>query len=488
MSSLRVRFAPSPTGNLHIGNLRTALFNDLLARHEGGKLVLRIEDTDPERSKPEFAKAIIKDLKLMNIGVDEGPFYQSERLETYEEYLEKLESQGQVYRCYCTQEELKARRHEALGQKRPPRYDNRCRRLSKEEQEKRKTQGIRPTMRFKVECKDAIQVEDLIRGPISFPVDEIGDFVIMRSHPTLEHKWLPTFHMSVCVDDGLMNITHVIRGEDHLSNSPRHALLFRALGFAVPKFAHLSLIHGPGGEPLSKRYGALSVSDFLEERGYLPEALRNYLALLGWSPKDNREIFTSDELVKAFEIRNALRHPAIFSEDKLQWINGEHLKQMPEKNYLDGAFKFLMKSGIPIKDRISMERVLIQLKNDIHKFDEFPSLFSFLCDETKHKRKLEKAFKENNELSNALKAGAVVSKSAESIVSHLTTSGDAFYQEFTKALAQSVTEKGKKLYIPIRAALTAETHGMELKRIFQLLEPARIRTRFEIANELISQK
>lgn len=485
MSTIRVRFAPSPTGFLHIGNVRTALFNYLFARHERGTFILRIEDTDPERSKPEYSEAIIQDLKLLGIEPDEGPYYQSQRHELYQEAFERLQKQGQIYLCYCTQEELEARRREALAMKRPPRYDNRCRTLSEAERSKRIAQGIQPTVRFKVETREPILIQDLIRGQVSFQPDEIGDFVIMRLDPQRKDRFIPTFHLSVCVDDGLMGVTHVIRGEDHLSNSPRHVLLFQALGFCTPAFAHLSLIHGPGGEPLSKRYGAATVSDFLHEQGYLPEALRNYLALLGWSPKDNREVFGVQELEEAFDLKNAAHHPAIFTEQKLMWINGEHLKRLPEDDYLARALKFLGEKRINIEKKDAATQVLLQLKKDIHRLDELPQLFSFLCAEETYEKRIEEIFRSGGEVHDSLVSGKNVLTSARSALQRLDSSGETLFEELDRELKKEVSEKGKKLYFPIRAALTGETSGMELKRIFVLLDKTRITKRLEMVLRLM---
>jgi glutamyl-tRNA synthetase len=385
--SVRVRFAPSPTGHLHIGNIRTALFNFLFARHHGGTLILRIEDTDPERSRKEFSDSILEDLERIGITWDEGPYHQSERLSIYREHYERMRERGLVYSCYCTEDELAARRKEALLQKRPPRYDNRCRTITGEEIAQKQVQGIRPSVRFKVEGNAPIEVNDLIRGRVSFQPDEIGDFVIMRTHPSRPEELLPTFHMSVCVDDGLMQVSHVIRGEDHLSNTPRHVLLFQAMGFKAPDFAHLSLIHGKGGEPLSKRLASVHVRDFIDGEGYLPDALANYLALLGWSPKDNREVMSVAELVQNFDIAGATRHPAIFNEEKLDWINSEHLRRLGEREYFERARAFLGAMGQQgqacLADGPLLEKSLLLIRNDLHKWKDLGERLGFLPEPTR---------------------------------------------------------------------------------------------------------
>ncbi len=485
--SVRVRFAPSPTGYLHIGNVRTALFNYLFARHNDGKFILRIEDTDVERSEKKYAEAILRDLELLGLDWEEGPFHQSERTDLYQQHLKILEEKGFVYRCYCTQQELQARRREALAMKRPPRYDNRCRTISENEIKAREAEGVRPTIRFKVEDNRKIIVHDLIRGEVEFNSDEIGDFVIMRSDPKGSGKFMPTFHMSVCVDDGLMNITHVIRGEDHLSNSPRHVLLFEAFGYEPPKFAHLSLIHGPGGEPLSKRYGAVSIPEFIEERGYLPEALCNYLALLGWSPKDNREVFTPKELREAFDIANVTHHSAIFTEDKLLWINGEHLKNMRDEEYLQHAFPFIVKAGIPVANEAVMKQILAALKKDIHRFDELGTVLAFLKNEH-YESALKEELGKGGETAQMLRGGAKIVEAAKSILAGLTSTGETLFQELTSQVQKATGEKGKKLYMPIRIAVTGQLHGIELKKVFELLDGQALQKRFEFTLRMVSAK
>lgn len=472
------RFAPSPTGYLHIGNVRTALFNFLFARHAGGKMILRIEDTDFERSKKEYADAVMNDLKAVGITWDEGPFYQSERFSIYNDALNQLKKKELVYQCYCTAEELAARRKEALLMKRPPRYDNRCRTLTQAEIDKKKSEGVQPTIRFKVDEKDPILVEDLIRGKVHFNPDEIGDFVIMRTHPSKPGEFLPTFHMSVCVDDGLMKVTHVIRGEDHLSNSPRHVLLFKALDYEVPKFAHLSLIHGPGGEPLSKRLTAVRVRDFIDKTGYLAEALLNYLSLLGWSPKDNREVMTIPEIIQEFDPENATKHPAIFNEEKLDWINSEHLRKLEESDYVGRAIHFLKSLGDVTKDLFQnpayLEKSLLLVRTDIKKFQDLPERLNFLPEPSREKLgNDEKAVLAEPQTPEVLdKAGKALSE--------LTETGEALFDALTGYLKKNTTVKGKALFMPLRIAVTGHIHGPELKKVFGILDKKTIQNRIQI--------
>ena len=342
MSMVRVRFAPSPTGYLHIGNVRTALFNFLFAKREGGKFILRIEDTDLERSKPEYREACLEDLLWFGIRWDEGPeiggeygpYLQSQKLPIYEKHVRELIEKGKAYYCYVTEEETEDMKRLARAEHKPPRFDNRGRNFSKEEIEKRKARGIKPTVRFKIE-NPKLKMHDLIRGEVSFNLDEmVGDFVIQRADGT------PTFHLAVCVDDGLMKITHEIRGEDHLSNTPKHILLLEAMGFKPPQYGHLSLIHGEGGEPLSKRIESVSVREF-RKKGYLPHALANYIALLGWSPGDNREIFKWDELRKTFDLAQVNKSASIYDPHKLDWINGQHLRALSDEEFARMALAYL---------------------------------------------------------------------------------------------------------------------------------------------------
>lgn len=479
MSGARVRFAPSPTGMLHIGNIRTALFNFLYARHTDGKFILRIEDTDLERSKQEYADAIMKDLEKLGLQWDEGPIYQSKRFNIYSEHLKKLREQGKVYECYCSEQELAARRKEAMIAKRAPRYDNRCRTISKAEIEKKKAEGIKPTIRFKVEETKPILVQDLIRGDVYFPPEEIGDFVIMRTNPEKPGEFIPTFHMSVCVDDGLMKVSHVIRGEDHLSNSPRHNLLFKAFGFETPKFAHLSLIHGPGGEPLSKRLTSVSIRDFIEIQGYLTDALLNYLALLGWSPKDNREILNLTELISEFDVANCIKHPAIFNPEKLDWVNAEHLRKIPENDYIEHAAAFLKAGGEKAKrlfaNAIFLDKSLLLVRNDIHKFEDLWERLSFLAEPDFQKMADDaKAVWSQPETKTVLQC-------AVSGFSEVKSQGEVFFDDLTKFVKDKTQVKGKSLFMPIRLAMTGQIHGPEMKKVFGIFDRQTIQKRFEKA-------
>jgi glutamyl-tRNA synthetase len=315
MATVRTRFAPSPTGYLHIGGARTALFNYLFARHQGGALVLRIEDTDRERSTAESIQAILDSLRWLNLDWDEGPFHQSERTELYREHAHRLLAAECAYRCYCTPAELEEMRRLALEQGRKPIYDRRCRRRADRP-------GDAPfVLRFKAPLAGETVVDDLVKGSVLFQNAEIDDLILVRSDGT------PTYNFCAVVDDALMRITHIIRGEDHLANTPRQIQIYLALGYDPPAFAHVPLILGLDRTRLSKRHGATSVTAY-RDAGYLPEALNNYLVRLGWSHGD-QEIFTRAELIEKFSLEQVGGAAGIFNPEKLEWVNFQHLKQMP---------------------------------------------------------------------------------------------------------------------------------------------------------------
>ena len=311
MSDVRVRFAPSPTGYLHIGGVRTALFNWLFARHEGGTFILRIEDTDRSRSTEEAIDAILDGMRWVGLDWDEGPFRQTDRLELYRDHAMKLLEQGHAYWCLCTEEELEARRKEALAKGLPVRYDGRCR-----------ARGITPSgeaaLRFKAPPEGQTIIEDFIKGRVVFENEVLDDLIILRSNG------YPTYNFSVVVDDALMGITHVLRGDDHLNNTPRQVPIFRALGFDVPRFGHLSMIMGADKAKLSKRHGAISIMAY-KDMGYLPEAMINYLVRLGWSHGD-QETFSVDELVEKFSLEHIQKSAAVFGPDKLRWLNAHYIR------------------------------------------------------------------------------------------------------------------------------------------------------------------
>lgn len=353
---VRVRFAPSPTGYLHIGNARTALFNYLFARKNKGSFILRIEDTDAERSEKEYETALMEDLRWFgiewdegpDIGGDFGPYRQTERQEIYKEFAEKLLREGKAYRCYCTREEIEERNRVA-GKNVSAGYDNRCRDLSKEEAEKYEREGRKPVLRMKVP-QTSVKVNDLIRGEVVFEAEHIPDFVIMKPDGQ------PLFHFAVVVDDYLMKITHVIRGEDHLSNTPKHITLFEALGAPIPQFAHMSMTLGQDKTRLSKRHGATSVRAYRNE-GYLPEAFFNYISLLGWGTEESQDIFSKEELIEAFSIDRCQKASAVFAPEKLLWMNGYYMRKTTPARILKLSLPFLKDASL-VGEEITAEEFI----------------------------------------------------------------------------------------------------------------------------------
>ncbi|MFL6292754.1 MAG: glutamate--tRNA ligase [Thermoanaerobaculia bacterium] len=343
---VRVRFAPSPTGFLHVGGARTAIYNDLLRQKLGGAFILRIEDTDKERSDEAMTRQIQSALAWIGTVWDEGPFLQSERLPRHHDRAEELLAAGKAYRCFCTPEELDAQRAEAQQKGTAFRYPRTCLGLSKEETETGLAEGRPFVVRFRMP-DDNIRFHDMVRGDMDFPPDALDDFILLRSDGN------PTYHMSVVVDDIDMRITHVIRGEDHLSNTPKHIPLFRALGGEVPTFGHLPLILGPDKKRLSKRYGATSVEEFRNE-GILPQALYNFLALLGWSPGDDREIMTRDEMIQLFSVDRLNASPAVFDREKLLWMNSQYMARLSTAELMPHLQPLLEQAGLAHEEKLAV--------------------------------------------------------------------------------------------------------------------------------------
>jgi glutamyl-tRNA synthetase len=346
--SVRVRFAPSPTGSLHVGGARTALFNWLFARHHGGTFVLRIEDTDASRSTLESERTLLEDLRWLGLDWDEGPevegaphgpYRQSERKEIYRAAADRLRAAGRLYPCFCDEEELDRKRKEAEEKGLSARYDGTCRMLPAGEADRRIAAGERPVWRFPVDDSETTGIDDLVRGHIEWSGEALGDFVVLRS------DGMPVYNFAVVVDDAAMKITHVLRAEEHLTNTHRQVLLYRALGEEPPQFGHVSLILAPDRSKLSKRHGATSVGEF-RAQGFFPEALVNFLALLGWNPGDEREVMGIDELVREFSLDRVNRAPAIFNLEKLAWMNGEYVRSLPAERLAAEASSRLAAAGL----------------------------------------------------------------------------------------------------------------------------------------------
>ena len=466
---VRVRFAPSPTGSMHVGNARTALFNYLFARKHGGTFILRIEDTDIERHSEEAVELILRVLRWMGIEWDEGPYRQSERLEIYREYVEKLKEKGLVYECYCTKEELEEMKRRQLERGEPPRYTGKCRNLSEREKRERIERGIRPALRFKVNEDEVISFEDEIRGKITISAFQLGgDFVIVRSNG------MPVYNFTVVIDDALMNITHVIRGEDHISNTPKQILLYKSLGFKIPRFAHLPMILGKDRSKLSKRHGAVSVEEFIN-RGYLPEAFVNFLALLGWYPKDGKEILSMEELIERFDLKSVNRAGAIFDTAKLDWMNQVYMKKLSSSQILELSKKFFEKEGINVEDKREFVEKVIEITRDYYKtLSDVPVYVKeFLTDDVKFTDEVLKFFKEKPERVK------VVEEFLNELKSYEGTFNASNFMEISKKVGKKLGVKGKELFMPLRGAITGKLSGVEIQNASEVLGKERVIKRLE---------
>ncbi|MDY6796548.1 MAG: glutamate--tRNA ligase [Actinomycetota bacterium] len=457
---IRVRFAPSPTGYLHLGSARTALFNWLVARGESGRMVLRVEDTDRRRSSRDMEDSILEDLRWLGLEWDEGPdiggeyapYRQSERGDIYREHAGRLLEEGKAYPCYCTLEELEERKQKALAEGRAPIYDGNCRELTAQERMEREAEGRRPALRFRVPEGD-IEFEDLLHGKMRFSSSVIGDFLITRNDGSAG------FNFSVVVDDATMKISHVIRGEDHLTNTARHVLLFQALGYPVPLYLHQSLLMGSDGAKMSKRHGATAVRNY-REAGYLPGALTNYLALLSWSPPEGREVLGLDELARSFDIRQLSASPAVFDREKLDWLNGRHIRNMPLDTLVEKAAPFAPGwSGHPLFP-LMIESVL----DNIVTLGELPFYMEVYGEPAKPGEKAAPWLRGDT----ALRVLGRALRDLSSI--EIEDLEDA--RELIASLKQEFLEKGMKpreVLMPVRVALTGRERGPALPYIVTVL-------------------
>jgi glutamyl-tRNA synthetase len=476
--TVRVRFAPSPTGFMHVGNARTALFNYLFAKHHGGKLILRIEDTDTERHSEEAVNVIYEALRWMGIEWDEGPdvggnygpYRQSERLEIYREYIEKLKEKGLVYECYCTPEELEAMRKAQLERGEPPRYTGKCRHLTEKEKERLRREGRKPVLRFKVPEDRIIVFDDLVKGKIEINSKQLGgDFVIVRS------SGVPVYNFVVVVDDALMKVTHVIRGEDHISNTPKQLLLYEALGFTPPKFAHLPMILGTDRSKLSKRHGSTSVKEF-REKGYLPEAFTNFLALLGWYPKDGKEILSMEELIERFDIKDVNSAPAVFDTTKLNWMNQVYIRNYPVNRLTELLLPYLEKAGFDLSkfSREWLVKVVEVTREYFTLLSDAPTYMeTFLNDEFDVTEEAKEFIFENPQRKEVIKLFYEKLKKLEGELSQES------FKKLVKEVGKELGVKGKNLFMPIRIGLTGKTSGPELPILAELLGKERTLKRIE---------
>lgn len=458
--SVRVRFAPSPSGSLHIGNVRTALFNWLFARKNNGKFILRIEDTDVERTFQDAYKGILEDLSWLGLDWDEGPYKQSERLEIYRKYAQEFLEKGIAYKCFCTPEELEREREEAIREGRPPRYSGRCAKLTPEEVKSLEKEERSYSIRFRIPPDIHSIVDDIVRGRIDFDVNAItGDFIILRS------DGMPTYNFAVVIDDYLMNITHVIRGEDHLSNTPRQLLIYKAIGVEAPRFVHLSMIVGSNHSKLSKREGSFSVKD-LKSQGFLPESVINYLALLGWSPQ-GEEIKTREELIKEFSIEDVSPSPAAYDEAKLRWINRQHILRMDIEKLLDYTEPFLGEFNKYPKDWLG--KAILSIREYAETLKDIPE-------------QLEKYYLKEGEIARYIEEIKNGKKAIETFLNLLKKTDDlsSIDKMFKEAISISGL-KGRRFYHPIRIAITRHNSGPELVELIPILGKEKCIERLENA-------
>ena len=455
---MRLRFAPSPTGQLHVGNARTALFNWLLTRGRGGTFVLRIEDTDAERSTRESEQSILEDLSWLGLDWDEGPdrggtfgpYRQSERLEIYNATAQAWLESGQAYYCFCSPEQLEADRQASLAAGHPPKYVGRCKDLPPDLVASRRTAGEAAAIRFRVSGRRDIVFNDIVRGPVTFSSEVIGDPVIVRSDGR------PAYNFAVVIDDVRMEITHVVRGEDHISNTPRQILMYEALGARPPAFAHLSLVLGPDHAPLSKRHGATSVHEF-RARGYLPEALVNYLALLGWSPGDNVEIMPARDMAPRFDLGVVSHSAAVFDTAKLSWINRHYMKEASPSRIAKLALPYFQRAGlVTAETAVSLEFVESLLPiavGSVDRLEEIPD-------------RVATVFNWDRQRAAALvRAEPDGPRIIQAFHQEIATAGPLDRESFRAAATrarQATGLKGRALFHPIRVAVTAADSGPEL--------------------------
>jgi len=461
----RTSFAPSPTGHLHIGGARTTLFNYLFAKKNNGKFIVRIEDTDLERSSEESERGIIESLRWLGIEWDEGidvggahgPYRSTERVEIYKKYVDILFERGYAYYCYCTEEELENERKKLLSEGLMPRYMGRCRNLTDEQRRRFEQEGRKPTVRFRVPEGFKIVVHDLVRGDVEFMSDDIGDFVIIKS------DGVPTYNFAVVIDDHLMQISHVIRAEEHLSNTPRQILIYNALDFELPQFAHVSLILGKDRAKMSKRHGSTWVDQY-KDQGYLKEGIINFLALLGWSPPDDKEIFDMDYLVENFSLERVSKNPAVFDIDKLNYINSQHIKQKPLDEIAKMCIPYLIKAGfITEKDCKAKFDWLKKIVKSVYEGLDYLSQIVDRVD----------VFFENDIKIEEEEAKQVIKwehvKDLIHIFEDKLRQTDELTTDKIKAMFKEIQKqtgyKGKNLFMPLRVAITGKTHGPELVEI-----------------------
>lgn len=472
MEETRVRIAPSPSGNLHVGTARTALFNFLFAKKNNAKFVLRIEDTDLERSNEEFKQNIFDSLKALGVNWDEGPdisgpygpYKQSERFDIYPKYAKMLMDKGYAYECFCTKEELEAEKELSVQNKTANVYSGKCRNLTEEEKEKFRAEGRKPSIRFHVPAGREIVFNDMVKGELKFKSDLIGDFVIMKSNGT------PTYNFAVVIDDMLMKISHIIRGEDHISNTPKQILLYEALGAEVPQFAHLGMILAPDKSKLSKRHGATAVSEFVE-KGYLTEALINFVALLGWAPSDGNEIKTVDEIAADFDIHNVSSSNSVFEYDKLNWMNSQYIKKLSLEDLTEKLKPYLTKYDL---NELSHENLLkmVELTR------EPLTLLSDITDDVAY------FFGEYPQIDPDVQTSVLDIEKSQTVLKKVAQDIDGWdfnnLHEILEKLRQDFKAEGikpKETMWAIRAAVTGRTRGADMCGTLEILGKDKVKKR-----------
>ncbi len=458
--NVRCRFAPSPTGHLHIGGARTALFNWLFARHEGGEFILRIEDTDIGRSRDEYTEAILEGLSWLGLAWDGDPVYQSARKELYRNEAERMLSEGTAYYCSCTPEEIERMREKALAEGRKPKYDGRCR-------ERTEHPADRPrVIRFKCPQEGSTEVDDIIQGKVTYDNSELDDLVLVRSDRT------PTYNFSAVVDDHDLCITHVIRGNDHLNNTPRQILLYRALGYDVPAFAHHPLILGEDKSKLSKRHGATSLVAY-RDMGYLPEAMMNFLARIGWSHGD-QELFTRDELVRLFSLEELGKSPGVWNQEKLLWLNGHYIRQRPAAELAEMVVPFYKEKSLDPQPDDKLMKVIELHKERVQTLAEFPETTAYY-------------FEQDVEYDEKAKKKFLKSKNAEVLekVREKIEGLDPFDEQSLEAAFQELMDeldlKLGKIAQPVRVAVTGGTASPGLFEVLSLAGKERALKRLDRA-------
>ena len=485
-NNIRLRFPPSPTGKIHIGNMRTALFNWLVAKQKDGELVLRIEDTDQERSTKEFEDIIIKEMNWLGLNADEGvgiggdngPYRQTERIDIYEKYAQKLLDSGYAYKCYCTKEELEEMRQKAIENDEMPRYDGSCRNLTEEERKQYEAEGREPVIRFKLPKEEReIIVEDLIRGDVSFSSSVLDDFIIFKS------DGMPTYNFAVVIDDALMNISHVIRGEDHISNTPKQILIYEALGFDLPEFAHLPLILDENKAKLKKRgEDSVYIGEF-REQGYLPEALFNFMALLGWAPGDEEEILSKEEIIERFAVEDINKSGAVFDREKLNWMNGKYIRAADLDRIVELSIPFLLDSGLVDKDYIEnnknwIKKVVDEARTGVDYLAQIPEEAELFLTEIEFD-----APKEAAEEFKGEDVKLVFETLKEKILAkeelNVETVGEIF-----KELKNEQDVGGRTIYHPTRLAVTGKGSGPEMTSVISIFGAEEVARRLDSALKL----